>query len=125
VLGHRWIQNGDTVTKTGIKWSIDSVYPPREKDKENVLGRVSFAYVPPELKPITISQRWKTDSGDRRSKVVVEIEPGQRVRVIDARLYSDKNGQPFVITDVDLDYDFAREVAAEAMKQLDARAGAA
>ena len=30
-----------------------------------------------------------------------------------------------IITAVALDYDFAREVAAEAMKQLDARAGAA
>lgn len=107
---------------TGIKWSIDSVYPRREKDKENVLGRVSFAFVPPELKPITVSQRWKTDDGARRSKVVVEIEPGSRVRVIDARIYSDVNGQPFVITDIDLDYDFAREVAAAAMNELDSRA---
>jgi hypothetical protein len=112
---------------TGIKWSIDSVYPPREKDKEKVLGRVSFAFVPPELKPITVSQRWKTDEGANRSKVVVEIEPGNRVRVIDARMYADKNGEAFVMTDIDLDFDFSREVAAAAMKELSARskAGAA
>ena len=111
---------------TGIKWSIDSVYPPRDKDKENVLGRVSFAFVPPELKPITISQRWKTDDGQNRSKVVVEIEPGQRVRVIDARMYADKNGDAFVITDIDLDFDLARAIASEAMRRLQERsAGAA
>jgi hypothetical protein len=117
---------------TGIKWSIDSVYPPRESDntdpnKKRVLGRVSFAFVPPELKPITISQRW-TDksSGQKRSKVVVEIEPGNRVRVIDGRIYADKNGEPFVITDIDLDFDLARELATAAMKELGERkAGAA
>ncbi len=110
------------MTKTGIKWSIDSVYPPREKDKENVLGRVSFAFVPPELKPITVSQRWKTDDGARRSKVVVEIEPGARVRVIDARMYADKNGEAFVMTDIDLDFDLGREVAAAALQELNTRA---
>lgn len=116
---------------TGIKWSIDSVYPPRESDntdpkKKQVLGRVSFAFVPPELKPITISQRWKTNEGQNRSKVVVEIEPGNRVRVIDARMYADKNGEAFVMTDIDLDFDLGREIAAAAMKQLSERkAGAA
>jgi hypothetical protein len=92
-----------------------------------VLGRVSFAFVPPELKPITISQRWKNDDGARRSKITVEIEPGQRVRVIDARMYADKNGEAFVMTDIDLDFDLGREIAAEAMRRLGERvkAGAA
>lgn len=90
-------------------------------------GWISFAFIPPELKPITISQRWKNDDGANRSKVAVEIEPGQRVRVIDARMYADKNGEPFVMTDIDLDFDLGREIAAEAMKRLAdrAKAGAA
>ena len=109
------------MTATGIKWSIDSVYARRESDKDNVLGRVTFAYVPPELNPITISQFWNTDGGQRRSKVVVEIEPGSRVRIIDARIFSDKNGVPYVRADVNLDYEFSREIAAAAMNELDGR----
>lgn len=110
------------------KFEILEVTPRRDSDNARIMGYVSFGFEPSKFEPnVRIVRDYKDGDDWKRTQVAnIVCGPGSAVVVRSAFLKAaDNTGELYVqVQGMELDYKFAAAVAAEASKQLDAKAAA-